>query len=105
MSDILILADFSVIKPEPGLILCTTEVFLLDWISLGVLAFKPIQKALKKRDRDIQESLDEAKRAMEDMANLNAENEELLIQAREERSKILKEAKEAKEAINNESKV
>ena len=68
------------------------------------MAFRPIQAALKKREEDIQSSLDEAKNAREEMANLKAENEELLQQAREERAKILKEAKEAKENIIKEAK-
>ena len=98
MMDVLFLADFSVIRPDPGLILWTSVIFILVWGILGRMAFRPIQDALKKRESDIQNSLDEAKRAREDMANLKAENEQLLIEAREERAKILKEAKEAKEA-------
>ncbi|MEN0005263.1 MAG: F0F1 ATP synthase subunit B [Bacteroidota bacterium] len=105
MIDFLFLADFSPIKPDPGLILWTSVVFLLVWIVLGRFAFRPIQNALKQREDDIQGSLDEAKRAREEMANLKAENEELLAQAREERAKILKEAKAAKESIISEAKV
>ncbi|MCI5082102.1 MAG: F0F1 ATP synthase subunit B [Saprospiraceae bacterium] len=104
MMEVLFLADFSVIRPDPGLILWTTVVFLLVWIILGRMAFRPIQNALKQREDDIQSSLDEAKRAREEMANLKAENEQLLIEAREERAKILKEAKEAKETIIEEAK-
>ncbi|MEI4920525.1 hypothetical protein Q8G81_33735, partial [Klebsiella pneumoniae] len=67
-------------------------------------AFNPIAESLKKREMDIQNSLDEAKKAREEMANLQAENEKLLAQAREERSQILKEAKEAKDEIIAEAK-
>jgi F-type H+-transporting ATPase subunit b len=104
MTEVLFLADFSVIKPDPGLIFWTSLVFILVWGILGRMAFKPIQKALKKRESDIQSSLDEARHAREEMANLKAENEALLRKAQEERSKILKEAQEAKEAIVNEAK-
>jgi len=97
-------ADFSVIRPDPGLVFWTTLIFLIVWFVLGRFAFRPIQKALKKREQDIQESLDEAKRTREDMANLKAENEQLLKLAQEERAKILREAKEAKETIINEAK-
>jgi F-type H+-transporting ATPase subunit b len=102
--DLLFLADFSVIRPEPGLIIWTLLIFLIFWFLMARFAFGPIQKALKKREDDIQYSLDEAKRAREEMANLKAKNEELLAQAQEERSNILKEAREAKDTIINEAK-
>lgn len=104
MTELLLLADLSPIKPDIGLILWTSLVFLFVWFMLGRLAFRPIQKALKQREDDIQGSLDEAKKAREEMANLKAENEQLLVEAREERAKILKEAKEAKETIIKEAK-
>jgi F-type H+-transporting ATPase subunit b len=98
------LADFSVIKPDFGLIFWTTIIFLLFWTIIGKFGFRPIISALKKREEDIQNSLDEAKKARLEMANLKAENEELLIQAREERAMILKEAKVAKDKIIAEAK-
>lgn len=104
MTNILFLADFSVIRPEPGLLIWTLLIFALFWFLLGRFAFGPIQKALKKREQDIQDSLDEAKKAREEMANLTAQNERLLVEAREERAKILREAKDAKNAIIEEAK-
>ncbi len=98
------LADFSVIKPEPGLLFWTTLIFLLFWFIMSRVAFKPIAEALKKREMDIDNSLSEAKKARDEMSNLKAENEKLLAQAREERTMILKEAKEAKEEIIAEAK-
>lgn len=100
----LFLLDFSVIKPDPGLLFWTTVIFLLFWWIMSKVAFKPIAEALKKREADIQSSLDEAKKAREEMAHLKAKNEELLAQAREERSQILKEAKEAAEKYTAEMK-
>lgn len=100
----MILLEFSVIKPDFGLLFWTAFFFLLFWFLIGKMAFKPIAQALKKRESDIQNSLDEAKRTRQDMANLKAQNEELLIQAREERALILKEAKQAGEAIVAEAK-
>lgn len=95
---------FGPLQPDPGLILWTTIIFLLFWFIAGKFGFKPIAEALKKREHDIQDSLDEAKKARQEMANLKAENEELLAQAREERTMILKEAKEVKENIISEAK-
>ncbi|MBV6439912.1 MAG: ATP synthase F0 subunit B [Haliscomenobacteraceae bacterium CHB4] len=100
----LFLADFSVIKPDPGLLIWTTVIFGLFWFLMSRFAFKPIAESLKKRESDIQYSLDEAKRVREEMANLQAENEKLLQQAREERTQMLKEAKEAAEEYRAEKK-
>lgn len=95
----LILADFNVIKPDFGLLFWTSLFFILFWVLIGKFAFKPIARALKQREEDIQGSLDEARKAREEMAGLVAENEKLLMQAREERAEILKEAKELKDQI------
>lgn len=99
------LLDFSPIKPDFGLLFWASIIFLLFWFIIGRFAFKPITNALKKREDDIQSSLDEAKKAREEMANLKSENEALLKLAQEERSRILREAKEAKDSIINEAKV
>ncbi|MEM8585715.1 MAG: F0F1 ATP synthase subunit B [Bacteroidota bacterium] len=88
----LFLVDFSVLKPDPGLLFWTTVIFVLVWGLLGKAAFGPIQKALKKRDDDIQNSIDEAKRVREEMTALKADNERLLAEAREERTKMLRDA-------------
>ena len=88
------LIDFDPIKPDIGLILWTSIFFLIFWWLMSRFAFRPIANALKKREHDIQDALDKAKQAKEEMANLQAENDKLLKQAREERAAMLKEAKE-----------
>ena len=98
------LADFSVIKPDFGLLFWTSFIFLLFWMLMGKFAFGPITESLKKRESDIQDALDEAKKAKEEMAALNARNEELIKEAQVERANILKEAKAAKETIISEAK-
>lgn len=99
-----VLLDFTPIKPDFGLFFWTTIIFLLFWFLMAKFAFIPIKNALKKREKDIQHALDEAKLAKESMANMKAENEKLLALAREERSKILQEAKEMKNAMISEAK-
>ncbi len=98
------LADFNVIRPDFGLLFWTSLIFILFWLLIGKFAFKPIAQALRKRENDIQGALDEAKAAREEMANLKAENEKILVAAREERASILKEAKEAKNQMISEAK-
>ncbi len=102
--DILFLADFSPIRPSFGLLFWTTLIFVLFWIIMAKYGFGPIKDALKKREGDIQNALDEAKKAKEEMKALNARNEEILKEAQAERSKIIKEAKAAKDMIVNEAK-
>ncbi len=92
------------ILPDPGLFIWTTVIFLLFWWLVGRSAFKPIQAALKKRETDISDALSQAEKAREEMANLKAKNEDLLVQAREERAMMLKEAKEIQERIISEAK-
>ena len=98
------LADFSVIKPDFGLFFWSCLIFVLFWALIGKFAFKPIAEALKKREDDIQGALDEAVKTREEMTKMKAQNEALLAEAREERSRMLKEAKETKDAIIKEAK-
>ena len=99
------LADFNVIKPDYGLLIWTTVFFLLFWFLVGKFAFKPIVESLKKRTSDIQDALDEAKKAKEEMQALNSKNEDLIKEAQEQRALIMKEAKAAKDSMINEAKV
>jgi len=93
------LVPFTPFQPTPGLAIWSLLIFLLFWIVMGKFAFKPIAEALAKREGDIQDAIDQAKKAREEMANMKSENEKLLAQAREERTKILLEAKDIKNEI------
>lgn len=104
MTQMLFLADFPILVPDPGLIFWTSIIFIIVYFLLSRFALRPIQNALKEREDAIQESLDEAKKARQEMQNLKAENEELLRKAQEERSQILREAKEMKDSIISEAK-
>ncbi len=98
------LADFNVIKPDFGLLFWTSIFFVLFWVLIGKFAFKPIAESLKKRTADIQDALDEAKKAKEEMQALNSKNEDLIKEAQEQRALIIKEAKAAKESMINDAK-
>ncbi len=88
----ILLADFNVLKPDPGLLFWTLLVFAFVYFFVGRAAFKPIQKALKKRDTEIQESIDEAKRVQAQMAQMKDDNARLLAEAREQSTRIIAEA-------------
>ncbi|MBK7339281.1 MAG: F0F1 ATP synthase subunit B [Saprospiraceae bacterium] len=96
--------DFSVIKPDFGLLAWATIVFIIFWLGIGKLAFRPIVNALNSRALDIQNSLDAASRAKEDMKHLISENEKIAAEAREEKALIIKEAKEAGNQLVAEAK-
>ena len=95
---------FSPLQPSPGLAFWTLVIFLLFWLIMGKIAFKPIINALRTREYDIQKSLDSAKEAKKEMLELKAENDKILAQAREESQKIVAEAKEMGNSIVKEAK-
>jgi|TARA_R110002111_G_scaffold61815_1_gene102812 F-type H+-transporting ATPase subunit b len=83
--------DFS-----PGLFVVST-ILLLALIALMVkFAWKPILTSLNEREEGIQGALDAAEKAKREMANLQADNQKLLQEARLERETMLKEARELK---------
>ena len=100
----IVLAGFAPFQPTPGLALWSLIIFCLFWWIMSKYAFKPIANALRKRESDIQEALDEAKKSREEMASMKADNEKLLAEAREERSKIIREAKETGNKMVSEAK-
>ena len=91
------------LTPGTGLIIWQTFVFILLFILLSKLAWKPILASLKERETSIQNALDTAEKARAEMAKLTADNENLLKQAREERDKILREAREASNRLKDEA--
>lgn len=92
------------LSPNYGLIVWTLVAFLTVLFLLKKLAWKPILKALQEREQSIQDAIDSAKKAREEMVALKSDNEKILNQARAERDGILKEAREAKEKMIAEAK-
>ena len=91
------------LTPGVGLIFWQVVVFLLLVFLLAKLAWKPILTSLKEREETIQNSLDSAEKAKNEMAALKADNEKLLKEAREERDKILREARDAANRIHDQA--
>ena len=87
------------VKPEFGLIFWMLITFSLLLFILTKFAWKPILGMIREREQTIANSLNEANKARNEMAQLVAKNEELLNQAKEERNKILHEAREAAEKV------
>ncbi|TCC93277.1 F0F1 ATP synthase subunit B [Pedobacter frigiditerrae] len=90
--------------PEVGLVVFQTIAFLLLMFLLSKFAWKPVLAAIKEREQSIDDALNKAELAKQEMARLTSQNEELMKQARAERDEILKEAKILKDSIVNEAK-
>lgn len=91
------------LTPGVGLIIWQTIVFILLFLLLAKLAWKPIINSLKDRERSIQDALDTAEKARLEMAQLKSDNEKLLNEAREERDRILREAREVSTKMREEA--
>jgi F-type H+-transporting ATPase subunit b len=94
-----LLNDFS-----PGLFVVST-ILLLALIALMVkFAWKPILNSLEERETGIADALAAAENARKEMQNLNADNERLLKEAREEREAMMKDARHVSATIIAEAK-
>ena len=85
------------IEPSFGLIFWMTVSFLAVLFILKKFAWKPILGTLHERERSIEDALNEAKKAREEIAAMNARNEDLMREAREEREVLLKEARDIRD--------
>jgi F-type H+-transporting ATPase subunit b len=92
------------VKPEIGTIFWMSIVFLTLVFILGKFAWGPIMKSLKEREDTITDALKSAERAKEEMSKLQADNQKILAEARNERDLLLKEAREIKDKIIAEAK-
>lgn len=91
------------LTPGVGLIIWQLIVFVLLFILLAKLAWRPIINSLKDRERTIQDALDTAEKARHEMSQLKSDNEKLLKEAREERDRILAEAREVSVKMKDEA--
>lgn len=92
------------ISPDLGLVIWQFIGFAILFVILAKYAWKPILSALEEREGTIEASLFEAEKARMEMANLVAENEALLQEARVERDEILKSANEYAAKLMEEAK-
>ena len=99
-----ILLDIPLVQPEFGLMFWMLVTFLTILFLLKKFAWKPILKMLKDREESIENAIQSAERAKQEMVALQAGNEKILAEARAERDNLLKEARETKDAIINEAK-
>ncbi len=92
------------VTPGIGLIFWMTTTFLIVFFLLKKFAWGPILGMIKDREKSIEDALQKAETAKEDMKLFQKENEKLMSQAKAERDVMLKEARELKESTINEAK-
>ena len=91
--------SMEIFSPGIGLILWMTLSFSALVFILRRYAWKPILKSLRDREDTIDEALNMANQARDEMKTLKAGNEALLKEAQEERNIILRDARKVKENI------
>mgnify|MGYP001180511128 CR=1 FL=1 len=99
-----VLAEFNVLRPEPGLFFWTLLFFLIFWFLIGKFAFKPIANALVTRENHIQDALLDASKAKEELRRIQEENTRMMDEARAQRAQLLKEAKSQSNKLVEEAK-
>ncbi len=92
------------LNPSIGLVVWMTISFVILMFLLRKFAWKPILTGIKSREDRIEQALASAKEAEQRMAQLQSDNEKLLIEARKERDQMLKDARDARERMIAEAK-
>ena len=89
----------NLVKPEFGLIFWMAITFLIVFFLMKKYAWGPILKMIEERENSIEDALNSAQKAKEEMAEMHSTNEKLLAEARLEKEKMIKEAREIKEIM------
>jgi F-type H+-transporting ATPase subunit b len=92
------------LSPAFGTVFWATIAFLSVLYLLRRMAWGPILQALSDREESIEKALREADKAREEMANLHADNEQLLSEARSKRDAMLKESREMADKVVSDAK-
>jgi F-type H+-transporting ATPase subunit b len=92
------------VTPGIGLIFWTGIIFAILLFLLTKFAWKPISKMISARNQSIEDALNQAELAREEMKKLQSDNEKILAEARVERDKMLHEARNLKDQIVGEAK-
>jgi len=91
------------VQLDPGLFVWTIITFLLLLTALAKFAWKPLLNILKEREDFIKSSLNDAEKAQQELARLNAEGEAIINKARGEAQSILAQGKVAATKLKDET--
>ena len=87
------------VQLDPGLFIWTIITFLVLCSVLAKFAWKPLLNALESREKDIQSSIEDAKKAKNELEQLNEEAEKIIAEARTEAQEIRSEARASAEKV------
>lgn len=93
-----------IVTPAYGLVFWTGIVFVILLFLLAKFAWKPILGAVNTREAKITDALEMAEKTKAEMKALQAQNEDLIKEARSERDAMIKDAKETTTRMIEEAK-
>lgn len=96
--------DNPLVQPDPGLYIWTIVTFLVLVALLARFAWRPLLAALQARHERIAQSLDDAKRAREELDRLKRESAEIVRQAHIDASNIVSASRTDAERAREETK-
>jgi len=92
------------VQPDPGLYIWTIATFLVLVGLLARFAWRPLLQALDARQQSIRQSLDDARRAKQELERLHTESAKLLAQARVEAAEIVSRSRTDADRLREELK-
>lgn len=95
----------AILTPDLGLLFWMLIAFLVVFGVLAKFGFPVIVGMVEKRKLFIDDSLKKAHEAAERLSNIQLESENIVQQAREQQSNIIKEATNTRDAILEEAKI
>ena len=96
--------DNPLVQPDPGLFIWTIVTFLVLVALLAKFAWRPLLQALESRQDSIRKSLDDAKKAKQELERLHAESAEIIRQSRVEADAIVTRSRADAERLREEMK-
>ena len=79
---------------EPGLLIWTIITFIVLFLVLRAIAWRPILAALEHRENTIRTSLDEAQQARQEAQQLLVQHQQMIAEMQRESGRILDQARE-----------
>ena len=92
------------VQPDPGLFIWTILTFLVLVGLLARFAWRPLMAALEQRQTTIAKSLDDARRAQQELERLQRESVQMMASARAEAEAIVSRSRSDAEALREELK-
>ena len=94
--------DNPLVQPDPGLFIWTILTFLVLVGLLTKFAWRPLLLALESRQQTIQQALDDAEKAKQELERLNQESAQIIRQARVEADQIVAMSRSDAERLREE---